>query len=215
MKTIARIYHRQPTASVTSMSYLISSIDMDKDDEFFATAGVERKVFVYDYNSILEERRERGSLSSRELQKEASSNNIAASSTLLRRRSTFNRQHSSNSILSVINESVPPDDNAAEAGDDYVDDPSLHIPNLPIREIAVQAKLSCVAWSPYVKNQLAASDYEGIVHVWDASTGKETCRFEEHERRAWAVDFCAPNPNILCSAGDDGKGLSLYMVYFC
>ncbi len=63
LRNVARIHHRQVAANVNCMNYLISSIDLDKDDEFFATGGVEKKILVYDYGSILQERREMGGAS--------------------------------------------------------------------------------------------------------------------------------------------------------
>lgn len=40
----------------------------------------------------------------------------------------------------------------------------------PIAEMLTRSKLSCLSWNKYTKNQIASSDYEGIVTVWDVTT---------------------------------------------
>ena len=74
----------------------------------------------------------------------------------------------------------------------------------PSMEINCNAKISCLSWNHYVRNQLAACDYDGTVSVYDASTGKRITYFEEHDKRAWSVDFCAFDPCRLASGSDDG-----------
>lgn len=39
-----------------------------------------------------------------------------------------------------------------------------------VEEISTRSKLSCLSWNKYAKNQIASSDYEGIVTVWDVNT---------------------------------------------
>ncbi|GAA5798833.1 hypothetical protein HPULCUR_004239 [Helicostylum pulchrum] len=73
----------------------------------------------------------------------------------------------------------------------------------PTRIINCDYKISCLSWSPYIKSQLASSDYQGYIHIWDVSTGQKTTEFREHKRRAWSVDICHQNPTIIASASDD------------
>lgn len=73
----------------------------------------------------------------------------------------------------------------------------------PVRSMTCLNKISCLAWSPYIKSQIASSDYHGIIDLWDSSTGQKTQQFEEHKRRTWSVDICTENPNILASGSDD------------
>jgi len=121
----------------------------------------------------------------------------------------------------------------------------------PVVEMTTRSKLSCLSWNKYAKNQIASSDYEGIVTVWDVTTRKVivnsneqfflyhlfgfslklycllyTCYFvqsfffllmiitslwqslmeyEEHEKRAWSVDFSRTDPSMLVSGSDDCK----------
>jgi E3 ubiquitin-protein ligase RFWD2 len=56
-----------------------------------------------------------------------------------------------------------------------------------------------------VKNLIASSDYEGIVTVWDVNTRQSVMEYEEHEKRAWSVDFSRTEPSMLVSGSDDGK----------
>jgi E3 ubiquitin-protein ligase RFWD2 len=73
----------------------------------------------------------------------------------------------------------------------------------PLRVMTCSHKISCLSWSPYIKSQIASSDYEGFIDVWDTATGQKTIRFEEHKRRAWSVDICQQNPTLLASGSDD------------
>ena len=40
----------------------------------------------------------------------------------------------------------------------------------PVVEMSTLSKLSCLSWNKFSKNQIASSDYEGIVTVWDVTT---------------------------------------------
>ncbi|KAJ3076505.1 coatomer subunit alpha [Quaeritorhiza haematococci] len=79
------------------------------------------------------------------------------------------------------------------------------VPRYPIREISCRAKISCLSWNPYIKSQLASTDYEGVVTLWDASVGVGLAQFDEHEKRAWSVDFSKVDPMRLASGSDDSK----------
>ncbi|CAO3697908.1 unnamed protein product [Rhizopus stolonifer] len=73
----------------------------------------------------------------------------------------------------------------------------------PIRRIKSDNKISCVSWSGYHKSQIASSDYQGVINVWDVNTGQRTSSFTEHKKRAWSVDICNQNPILVASGGDD------------
>ncbi|KAL9328756.1 hypothetical protein ACSQ67_003759 [Phaseolus vulgaris] len=73
----------------------------------------------------------------------------------------------------------------------------------PVVEMSNRSKLSCVCWNNYIKNYLASTDYDGIVKLWDASTGQEFSQFTEHEKRAWSVDFSVVCPTKFASGSDD------------
>lgn len=73
----------------------------------------------------------------------------------------------------------------------------------PIREISCKSKLSCISWNPYIQSQICAADYEGLLTVYDASTGMPICALEEHEKRCWSVDFSTTDPTRLASGSDD------------
>ncbi|XP_047337519.1 E3 ubiquitin-protein ligase COP1-like isoform X2 [Impatiens glandulifera] len=115
---------------------IVSSIDFDRDDELFATAGVSRRIKIFGFSSVVNE-------------------------------PTSNQY--------------------------------------PVLEMPTRSKLSCLSWNKYTNNLIASSDYEGIVTVWDIATGQSVIEYEEHEKRAWSVDFSRTEPAMMVSGSDDGK----------
>ncbi|XP_030929830.1 E3 ubiquitin-protein ligase COP1 [Quercus lobata] len=115
---------------------IVSSIEFDRDDELFATAGVSRCIKVFDFST-------------------------------------------------VVNEPT-----------------NMHY---PVVEMSTRSKLSCLSWNNFDKNYIASSDYEGIVTVWDVNTRQSVMEYEEHEKRAWSVDFSRTEPSMLVSGSDDYK----------
>lgn len=120
---------------ILNSSSIVSSIEFDRDSEHFATAGVTKKIKIFEYSNIIK----------------------------------------------------PVD---------------IHY---PIREMSCRSKISCLSWNSYIKSQIASSDYEGIVCLWDAYSGQSILQFEEHEKRAWSVDFSRSDPTRLASGSDDTK----------
>ncbi|KAG6778454.1 hypothetical protein POTOM_014788 [Populus tomentosa] len=110
---------------------IVSSIEFDRDDELFATAGVSRRIKIFEFSSV-----------------------------------------------------------------------NVHC---PVVEMSTRSKLSCLSWNKYTKNHIASSDYEGIVTVWDVTTRQSIMEYEEHEKRAWSVDFSRTEPSMLVSGSDDCK----------
>ncbi|KAK6238616.1 hypothetical protein QUC31_004085 [Theobroma cacao] len=115
---------------------IVSSIEFNRDDELFATAGVSRRIKVFDFSMVLN------------------------------------------------------------------DQADVHC---PVVEMSTRSKLSCLSWNKYSKNHIASSDYEGIVTVWDVQTRQSLMEYEEHEKRAWSVDFSRTEPSMLVSGSDDCK----------
>ncbi|XVF81561.1 hypothetical protein PTKIN_Ptkin15bG0164300 [Pterospermum kingtungense] len=115
---------------------IVSSIEFDRDDELFATAGVSRRIKVFDFSTVLNE---------------------------------------------------PAD---------------VHC---PVVEMSTRSKLSYLSWNKCWKNHIASSDYEGIITVWDVTTRQSLMEYEEHEKRAWSVDFSRVDPSMLVSGSDDCK----------
>ncbi|KAH6754915.1 Transducin/WD40 repeat-like superfamily protein [Perilla frutescens var. hirtella] len=115
---------------------IVSSIEFDRDDELFATAGVSRRIKIFEFSSV-------------------------------------------------------------------VNDPTDA--QCPVAEMSTRAKLSCLSWNKYAKNHIASSDYEGTVTVWDVTTRQSVMEYEEHEKRAWSVDFSRTDPSMLVSGSDDCK----------
>ncbi|CAN4102895.1 unnamed protein product [Withania somnifera] len=117
-------------------SNLVCALGFDRDGEFFATAGINKKIKVFEYNSIVNEDRE------------------------------------------------------------------IHY---PVVEMASRSKLSSICWNGYIKSQIASSNFEGVVQVWDVTRSQLFMEMREHERRVWSVDFSVADPTMLASGGDDGS----------
>ncbi|XP_051146770.1 protein SPA1-RELATED 4 [Andrographis paniculata] len=121
---------------VLNSSNLVCSLSFDRDGEFFAMAGVNKKIKVFEYNSILSE------------------------------------------------------------------DCDIHY---PVVEMASRSKLSSICWNSYIKSQIASSNIDGIVQVWDVTRNQTVVEMREHERRVWSVDFSVADPTMLASGSDDGS----------
>ncbi|XP_065048258.1 protein SUPPRESSOR OF PHYA-105 1-like isoform X2 [Musa acuminata AAA Group] len=119
---------------IVNSANVICSLSFDRDEDYFAAAGVSKKIKIFEFGALL-------------------------------------------------NESV-----------------DVHY---PLIEMTSGSKLSCVCWNDYIKNYLASTDYEGIVQLWDASTGQGFTKFAEHKRRAWSVNFSVLDPTMLASGSDD------------
>ncbi|XP_050206740.1 E3 ubiquitin-protein ligase COP1 isoform X1 [Mercurialis annua] len=132
LRVIAELRH----GDIFHSANIVSSIEFDRDDELFATAGVSRRIKVFDFSTVLN------------------------------------------------------------------DPADVHC---PVVEMSTRSKLSCLSWNKFAKNQIASSDYEGIVTVWDVTTRQSVMEYEEHEKRAWSVDFCRTEPSVLVSGSDDCK----------
>ncbi|EYU43138.1 hypothetical protein ABFS82_08G117500 [Erythranthe guttata] len=132
LRVIAELKH----GDLFNSANIVSSIEFDRDDELFATAGVSRRIKVFDFSSVVNE---------------------------------------------------PTD---------------VHC---PVVEMATRSKLSCLSWNKFTKNHIASSDYDGIVTIWDVSTRQSVMEYEEHEKRAWSVDFSRTEPSMLVSGSDDCK----------
>ncbi|GAU87782.1 hypothetical protein RvY_00580 [Ramazzottius varieornatus] len=77
--------------------------------------------------------------------------------------------------------------------------------HFPLAEMNSSAKISSVVWNDFMRNHIACADYDGGITVWDAITSKKTNTFQEHQKRAWSVDFNHCDPKLLASGSDDMK----------
>lgn len=132
LRVIAELRH----GDLFHSANIVSSIEFDRDDQLFATAGVSRRIKIFEFSSV-------------------------------------------------------------------VNDPADV--QCPVAEMSTRSKLSCLSWNKYTKNHIASSDYEGIVTVWDVATRQSVMEYEEHEKRAWSVDFSRMEPSMLVSGSDDCK----------
>uniref|UniRef100_A0A6P4AFY2 protein SPA1-RELATED 3 n=1 Tax=Ziziphus jujuba TaxID=326968 RepID=A0A6P4AFY2_ZIZJJ len=117
-------------------SNLVCSLSFDRDGEFFATAGVNKKIKVFECDPIINE------------------------------------------------------------------DHDIHY---PVVEMASRSKLSSICWNSYIKSQIASSNFEGVVQVWDVTRSQVLMDMREHEKRVWSIDFSSADPTLLASGSDDGS----------
>lgn len=125
-----------------STQHMVCCVAFDRDDAFFATAGVSKRIRIYELAGVV--------------------------------------------------------DGAAALGG------AESCGAFPVLELTSRSRLSSVCWSAYIKGHLAASDYDGVVALWDANTNTELLQLEEHAKRVWSVDFSRLDPTRLASASDDG-----------
>ncbi|XP_038689649.1 protein SPA1-RELATED 3 isoform X1 [Tripterygium wilfordii] len=116
-------------------SNLVCSLSFDRDGEFFATAGVNKKIKVFECDTIMNE---------------------------------------------------------------------THDIHYPVVEMSSRSKLSSICWNSYIKSQIASSNFEGVVQVWDVTRSQVLTEMREHERRVWSIDFSSADPTMLASGSDDG-----------
>ena len=117
-------------------SNLVCSLGFDRDGEFFATAGVNKKIKVFECDTLIKGNRE------------------------------------------------------------------IHY---PVVEMTSKSKLSSICWNTYIKSQIASSNFEGVVQIWDATRGQVLMEMTEHEKRVWSIDFSSSDPTLLASGSDDGS----------
>nr|KYP58861.1 Protein SPA1-RELATED 3 [Cajanus cajan] len=121
-------------------SNLVCSLSFDRDGEFFATAGVNKKIKVFECDAIINEDRD------------------------------------------------------------------IHY---PVVEMGSRSKLSSICWNTYIKSQIASSNFEGVVQLWDVTRSQVLSEMREHERRVWSIDYSSADPTMLASGSDDGSGVSV------
>ncbi|PON84480.1 Guanine nucleotide-binding protein, beta subunit [Trema orientale] len=169
LRVIAELRH----GDLFHSANIVSSIEFDRDDELFATAGVSRRIKVFDFSSFV-------------IQSSGAKLNAGAVRPTEFEPQQYDVRFGLASLLKLV-----------------VNEPAdLHC---PVVEMSTRSKLSCLSWNKFVKNHIASSDYEGIVTVWDINTRQSVMEYEEHEKRAWSVDFSHTEPTRLVSGSDDCK----------
>ncbi|KAJ6808926.1 protein SPA1-RELATED 2-like [Iris pallida] len=122
------------TVDIMNSANVICSLSFDRDEDYFAAAGVSKKIKIFEFDALLKD--------------------------------------------------------------------SLDV-HYPLIEMSSRSKLTCVCWNNYIKNYIASTNYEGVVQLWDVSTGQGFTQYTEHQKRAWSVDFSLVDPTKLASGSDD------------
>ena len=66
-----------------------------------------------------------------------------------------------------------------------------------------RSRLSCVCWMRSSSSRLLSGDCEGIISLWDVSTGTHIAEFAGHRRRVWGID-CSANADYFVGSSEDG-----------
>ncbi|KAJ1732097.1 hypothetical protein LPJ72_003602 [Coemansia sp. Benny D160-2] len=195
LTTVARHERLRPVATLrygdsTASTAIVASIEFDRDDEIFAVAGVTRKIKIYDFSNMVQQ-----ADIWNDLTQIARHRRIQGAKQAAGRRSEWWARDDD-------------DNGGGGGGSPATDDAQALMPTAlqyPVAEFTNRSKISCLSYNPYIKAQLACSDYEGMISLWDVSAGIPTMYLGEHEKRAWSVDFSQVDPTRLCSGSDDGK----------
>lgn len=116
-------------------SNLVCALAFDREGELFATAGVNKKIKIFECNSIVNDNRD------------------------------------------------------------------IHY---PVVELAGRSKLSSLCWNSYIKSQIASSNFDGVVQIWDVARSQLVTEMKEHKKRVWSIDISSADPTLLASGSDDG-----------
>ncbi|KAJ1667395.1 hypothetical protein IW140_000892 [Coemansia sp. RSA 1813] len=194
LTTVARHEKLRPVATLrygdsTASTAIVASIEFDRDDEIFAVAGVTRKIKIYDYSNMMQQ---------------ADIWNDLTQITRHRRMQQQQQQGAKQADRRHDWWARGEEEGAATAAEDgHASMPTAL--QYPLAEFTNRSKISCLSYNPYIKAQLACSDYDGTISLWDVNAGTPTMYLGEHEKRAWSVDFSQVDPTRLCSGSDDGK----------
>ncbi|KAG0465475.1 hypothetical protein HPP92_019639 [Vanilla planifolia] len=74
----------------------------------------------------------------------------------------------------------------------------------PVIEMSSKSKLSNVCWNGYIKSQIASSDFDGVIQIWDFTRSEVLFQMREHSKRVWSVHYSLADPTKLASGSDDG-----------
>ncbi|KAJ2498157.1 hypothetical protein GGH96_004527 [Coemansia sp. RSA 1972] len=182
LTTVARYERFRQTAMLrygdsTASTAIVASIEFDRDEEIFAVAGVARKIKIYDYANVVQQADSWDNFNAEKAQ-------VRQTQRPAGRQDWWDRE--------------------SDTTDDEPVLPSTMM-QYPVAEYTNRSKISCLSFNPYIKAQLACSDYDGTVSLWDVNAGTPTMSLGEHEKRAWSLDFSHVDPTRLCSGSDDGK----------
>ncbi|KAJ2784206.1 hypothetical protein H4R18_001261 [Coemansia javaensis] len=186
LTTVARYERFRHVATLrygdsTASTAIVASIEFDRDEEIFAVAGVARKIKIYDYMNVMQQA---------DMWSDYTTTSASKAHARQPRRPAGRQEWWSR------------DDG------DGAEEPPAPVSTMmqyPAAEFTNRSKISCLSFNPYIKAQLACSDYDGTVSLWDVGVGTPTMSLGEHEKRAWSLDFSHADPTRLCSGSDDGK----------
>ncbi|ORX47936.1 WD40 repeat-like protein [Piromyces finnis] len=249
---------------LNNSSCIVSAVEFDKNDDLFASAGVLKKIRIYDFNNVVfnyrdlyrsegknafensiyqdnehKQQRRHGKFSLNNEEQPIHFPSSSSSSSNHQNNLNLNRPINNDSVsnafhyMSTLPNKVPlssillnPEikicsdsidnisynsnhssssyESFSDSEDSYTSPNNLdYITRYPIQEIICNSKISCLSYSYGNQRNLLSSDYEGIITLWDTERGTAISIFDEHEKRAWCVDYNVRNPTQFASGSDD------------
>jgi WD40 repeat protein len=152
------------------------SIEFDRDDELFATAGVSRCIKVFDFSSVVNEPADMQCP-------------IVEMSTRSKLSCLSWNKHEKNHIASSDYEGI------------------VTVWDVTTRQVSTLPKVSNIAPIRYSSHEFCS------VFEFLCKLRQSLMEYEEHEKRAWSVDFSRTEPSMLVSGSDDCKvNISIFSV---
>lgn len=142
--------HFKPCNILTIVTSLYS-IEFDRDCDYFAIAGVTKKIKVFEYGTVIQDA----------VDIHYPVNEMTCNSKI-RCSNALGSHKDASAAMSVMK----------------IHHFSLSLSFL--LSIYLSFSLSCISWSSYHKNLLASSDYEGTVILWDGFTGQRSKVYQVH-----------------------------------
>jgi E3 ubiquitin-protein ligase RFWD2 len=164
LRVIAEIRH----GDIFHSANIVSSIEFDRDDELFATAGVSRCIKVFDFSSVVNEPADMQCP-------------IVEMSTRSKLSCLSWNKHEKNHIASSDYEGI------------------VTVWDVTTRQVSTLPKVSNIAPIRYSSHEFCS------VFEFLCKLRQSLMEYEEHEKRAWSVDFSRTEPSMLVSGSDDCK----------
>ena len=73
----------------------------------------------------------------------------------------------------------------------------------PVLDLRGADKFSDCTFSPFSRSTLLASDYRGVLSLFDTLRGRVARTYDEHSARVWSVGWSGLDPATFVSGGDD------------
>lgn len=158
---------------------LLSSIDINATASAFATAGVAKRIKIFEFATVLD---------------------CAPAVPTTSTSGPFSLSRGAHSPADNSADGSGSGGSVSRGSSARRASPPRHY---PILEVPTASKLSCLSWSKGSTSVLAAATYKGDILVHDTETNTQQMILREHAKRTWFVDYSAQKPSLLLSGSDD------------